>query len=94
MTTIHAELMSQLQSGIFSKAGKKSASIGLCALEMVYRCMRSFGNITWDVPESHVLHPMVSSFFDRSDVRRINARVLAANAHDAEPAVRGDALPR
>ncbi|PGH10674.1 hypothetical protein AJ80_07430 [Polytolypa hystricis UAMH7299] len=58
ITTLHSEIMTQIQTRMLQRKCVDDVSIGLCALEIVYRCMRSFGTITWDVPHNHVLHPM------------------------------------
>ena len=65
ITTIHETLARQITGWRDSRRTGTSYHIDLYTLEIVYRFLRDRGPLSWNIPDGHVLHPLVS--FKRID---------------------------
>ena len=60
ITTIHETLAQRITAWRDSRRTRSSYHIDLYALEIVYRFLRNRGPLSWNIPDGHVLHPLVS----------------------------------
>lgn len=62
MAKIHQSLASYARALIQAADMKNNLYVVLYALEIIYRRMKTHGNLAWNVREGNVLHPLVSLY--------------------------------